>query len=122
MKRAERFAEIGADILFVEAPQSENEMRTVCSDLPGPKMANIVEGGDTPDLSNAALHEIGFSIAAYPLSLMASAMQAMVDTLHSMRSDKRPHQMRFSELRRRVGFDEYYAASERYASAKRSTQ
>lgn len=45
--RAETFAELGADILFVEAPQSEAEMREVCANLPGPKMANIVEGGAT---------------------------------------------------------------------------
>ncbi|MEM1345075.1 MAG: isocitrate lyase/PEP mutase family protein, partial [Pseudomonadota bacterium] len=47
--RAERFHTLGADILFVEAPRSVEEMRQVCADLPGPKMANIVEGGETPD-------------------------------------------------------------------------
>lgn len=117
--RAERFAELGADILFVEAPQSEDEMRYLCRNLPGPKMANIVEGGATPDLPNAALHDIGYSIAAYPLSLMASAMQAMVTTLRSMRDDARPGQMDFVELRNRIGFDAYYEASDRYASSKR---
>ena len=117
--RAEVFAELGADILFVEAPQSEAEMREVCANLPGPKMANIVEGGATPDLPNAALHDIGFSIAAYPLSVMASAMQAMVTTLRHMRQDERPGQMDFVELRRRIGFDDYYDASERYASSRR---
>ena len=117
--RAAKFAELGADILFVEAPQSEAEMREVCAALPGPKMANIVEGGATPDLPNAALHDIGYSIAAYPLSLMAAAMQAMVTTLKSMRDDSRPGQMDFGELRQRIGFEEYYSASETYASTKR---
>ncbi|SHH31380.1 isocitrate lyase/PEP mutase family protein [Marivita hallyeonensis] len=119
--RAAQFAELGADILFVEAPQSEAEMRDVCSNLPGPKMANIVEGGATPDLPNAALHDIGYAIAAYPLSLMASAMQAMVTTLRAMRDDQRPNQMDFAELRDRIGFNAYYEASERYASSKRTT-
>ena len=117
--RATAFAELGADILFVEAPRSEAEMRAVCSSLPGPKMANIVEGGETPDLPNAALQDIGYSIAAYPLSLMASAMQAMVTTLRSMRDDARPGQMAFGELRRRIGFDTYYESSKRYGSAER---
>lgn len=117
--RAQGYAELGADILFVEAPQSVDEMRTICADVPGPKMANIVEGGHTPDLPNAALHDIGFSIAAYPLSLMASAMQAMVTTLRAMREDQRPDQMDFTELRRRIGFDDYYDASKAYASARR---
>jgi 2-methylisocitrate lyase-like PEP mutase family enzyme len=121
LARAARFAELGADILFVEAPHSEDEMREVCRSLPGPKMANIVEGGATPDLPNAALHDIGYAIAAYPLSLMASAMEAMVATLRSMRHDARPNQMDFGELRDRIGFNTYYDVSDRYRSDKRET-
>lgn len=118
--RAARFADIGADILFVEAPKTETEMREICANLPGAKMANIVEGGETPDLPNAALHDIGYSIAAYPLSLMAAAMQAMVTTLRAMREDDRPGRMEFGELRRRIGFDDYYEVSERYATSNRN--
>lgn len=117
--RAEKFAELGADILFVEAPRDQDEMREVCRAIPGPKMANIVEGGQTPDLTNEELHDIGYSIAAYPLSLMAAAMQAMVATLRSMRSDERPGLMDFAELRRRIGFDDYYETSERYSTSRR---
>ena len=119
IERAAVFAELGADILFVEAPKSTAEMRDVCSNLPGPKMANIVEGGETPDLPNAALHDIGYSIAAYPLSLMAAAMQAMVTSLRAMRADQRPGLMDFGELRSRIGFNDYYEASQAYASSKR---
>jgi 2-methylisocitrate lyase-like PEP mutase family enzyme len=118
--RAERFAELGADILFVEAPRSVDEMRAVCAELPGPKMANIVEGGETPALSHAELREIGFSIAAYPLTLMAAAMQAMVATLSALRADApRDALMDFGELRRRIGFDAYYETSEAYATSRR---
>lgn len=119
IERAARFAELGADILFVEAPKSVAEMRQVCESLPGPKMANIVEGGETPDLPVDELRDIGFSIAAYPLSLMAAAMQAMVTSLRGMRQDQRPGQMDFKELRHRIGFDAYYEASETYASSRR---
>ena len=119
IERAARFAELGADILFVEAPKSVEEMREVCRSLPGPKMANIVEGGATPDLSNGELYDIGYSIAAYPLTLMAAAMQAMVSTLRSMRDDARPGLMDFVELRQRIGFDDYYEASEKYDTSKR---
>ena len=121
IERAAKFAELGADILFVEAPQSEAEMREVCRSLPGPKMANIVEGGATPDLSNAKLYDIGYSIAAYPLTLMAAAMQAMVSTLRSMRDDRRAGLMNFVELRKRIGFDDYYQASEKYDTSKRDS-
>lgn len=118
IERAAEFARLGADILFVEAPESEAEMRAICRELPGPKMANIVEGGTTPDLPNAALHDIGYSIAAYPLTLMASAMQAMVATLRTMRGDARNGLMDFSELRERIGFNDYYETSTRYSSSR----
>tara|TARA_R110002049_G_scaffold210604_1_gene381471 strand:- start:2451 stop:3341 length:891 start_codon:yes stop_codon:yes gene_type:complete len=119
--RAAKFKELGADILFVEAPKSVAEMRTVCAELSGPKMANIVEGGETPDLSPDELKDIGYQIAAYPLSLMAAAMKAMVETLQSMkagvpRDDKL---MDWADLRKRIGFDAYYQDSERYASSRR---
>ncbi|MGF1503478.1 MAG: oxaloacetate decarboxylase [Paracoccaceae bacterium] len=119
--RAEEFARLGADILFVEAPRSETEMREICAALPGPKMANIVEGGETPDLPPAMLHEIGYRIAAYPLALMSAAMRAMVETLATLRqgAPRDRHLMGFGELRRRVGFDAYYEASASYASAER---
>jgi 2-methylisocitrate lyase-like PEP mutase family enzyme len=117
--RAEQFAKLGADILFVEAPKTESEMREICDALPGPKMANIVEGGETPDIPNAVLREIGYAIAAYPLSLMASAMAAMTATLRDMKNDKRPDLMEFGELRRRIGFDDYYRVSAKYDATHR---
>jgi len=119
IERAAKFAELGADILFVEAPKSEAEMREVCRSLPGPKMANIVEGGETPDLPNAALHDIGYAIAAYPLTLMAAAMAAMTATLRGMREDRRENLMGFGELRERIGFEDYYRISSDYDSASR---
>jgi len=119
IERAATFAKLGADILFVEAPKSEAEMREVCRSLPGPKMANIVEGGETPDLSNATLHDIGYKIAAYPLTLMASAMAAMTSTLRSMRQDQRNGLMEFGELRERIGFNDYYESSSIYKSSSR---
>ncbi|MFK7751829.1 MAG: oxaloacetate decarboxylase [Sedimentitalea sp.] len=119
ISRAEKFAELGADILFVEAPVSEAEMREVCASLPGPKMANTVEGGDSPELPIEVLHDIGYSLAAYPLTLMASAMQAMVMTLRAMRGGNASDLMDFTELRDRIGFDAYYQASANYASSRR---
>lgn len=114
--RAMKFAELGADILFVEAPRSETEMRRICEELPGPKMANLVEGGDTPLLSHQMLAQIGFSIAAYPLTLLNSAMYAMQQSLETMKSGQHPEQiMDFSELREIVGFDDYYKMESRYS-------
>lgn len=115
IERAAGFAELGADILFVEAPHSEAEMRRVCESLPGPKMANLVEGGDTPLLPHAALKDIGFSIAAYPLTLLSSAMLSMRNALEVMKKGSHPETvMDFAELRDIVGFDQYYEIEKRY--------
>ncbi|MCK2166183.1 isocitrate lyase/PEP mutase family protein [Thalassospira xiamenensis] len=119
--RAAKFAKLGADILFVEAPKTIAEMRELCAALPGPKMANIVEGGETPDLTPEELSDIGYQIAAYPLSLMAAAMKAMVETLQLMKAGKPRTDMLmdWGQLRNRIGFDAYYEESERYATSKR---
>lgn len=120
--RAARYKELGADILFVEAPKTVAEMQEICRELPGPKMANIVEGGETPELSHKELRDIGYAIAAYPLTLMASAMKAMVKTLDQLRSDqdRTPDLMDFKELRQRIGFNDYYEVSAQYETSKRS--
>ena len=120
--RAARFHELGAEILFVEAPRTVDEMRTVCKELPGYKMANIVENGVTPDLPPAELEALGFSIAAYPLSLMSAAMKAMLATLDALRSGQPRDELLldFAELRQRIGFNDYYETSNRYKSAQRS--
>ncbi len=122
IERAARFAELGADILFVEAPKTVEEMRQVCAELPGPKMANIVEGGETPDLSHAELRDIGYAIAAYPLTLLAASMKAMTESLVALRddTDRTPALMPFMELRRRIGFDDYYEASSAYETSRRN--
>lgn len=84
-------------------------------------MANIVEGGETPDLSHEELRDIGYAIAAYPLTLMASAMKAMVATLQQLKSDqdRTPDLMDFKELRDRIGFNDYYEVSAKYETSKR---
>jgi 2-methylisocitrate lyase-like PEP mutase family enzyme len=121
IERAAKFHELGADILFVEAPKSEAEMREICASLPGPKMANIVEGGETPDLPQDVLFDIGYAIAAYPLTLMSAAMKAMTGALDALEKDSKRDSllMDFTEIRRRIGFDAYYELSNAYSSSSR---
>ncbi|MCA9501494.1 MAG: isocitrate lyase/PEP mutase family protein [Myxococcales bacterium] len=119
LERCRLFADLGADILFLEAPRSEAEMRLFCESLPGiPKMANIVEDGDTPALAPARLEAIGYRIAAYPLSLLSAAVCAMQEALAALRMG-RPVERRvaFEELRAVVGFPEYDAALARFRSS-----
>lgn len=108
IERCRIFADLGADILFLEAPQSEDEMAELCRALPGPKMANMVEQGDTPVLSPDRLHELGFKIAAYPLTLLSAAVTAMRDTLESLGKGETPARLTsFESLRELVGFPDY---------------
>ena len=113
--RCRLFREIGADITFLEAPTSEAEMRRYCSEVDGPKMANLIEGGKTPLLPPARLEEIGYAIAVYPLTLLNVSIQAMRTALVNLRNGERAEAaMKFDDLKKAVGFPEYYADEVRY--------
>ena len=120
--RGKQYQEIGADIIFIEAPKTVEEMETICREVPGCHMANIVEGGLTPNLSMEQLQDVGFQFVAYPLTLLAASMQAMKLTLELMRQDlpRANHLMDFEELRDRIGFNEYYETSQVYETSRRS--
>lgn len=116
MWRIRAFADAGADILFLEAPRTEEEMRAFCAGAGGPCMANMVEQGETPVLPPQRLEELGFRIAAYPLTLMNAALAAMNAALRALAEGRTPDGLLdFAELRNIVGFDDYYEAESRYA-------
>ena len=119
--RANAFRDAGADILFVEAPQSEAEMARVTKEAPGIHMANMVEGGKTPIPPMDRLHELGFNLAIFPLTLLSAAMRAISESLAAMKSERHPADrlMGFDDLKRIVGFDAYYEAESRYAGARK---
>jgi 2-methylisocitrate lyase-like PEP mutase family enzyme len=117
LDRCRAFADLGADMLFLEAPRSEAEMERFCREGPAlPKMANVVEEGQTPVLLPERLEQIGFKLAAYPLTLLSAAARAMQDALAAL-AEGRPVSQRldFSELQEVVGFHAYDAALEAYA-------
>ena len=122
LERAQKFHDLGADILFVEAPKNEEEMKQICSELPGCKMANIVEGGLTPNIPMTELNEMGYQIAAYPLTLLSASMRAMKNALANLKSDKPRDKdiLNFSDLRDIIGFEEYYETSSQYETSKRN--
>jgi 2-methylisocitrate lyase-like PEP mutase family enzyme len=122
LERAQKFHDLGADILFVEAPKNEEEMKQICSELPGCKMANIVEGGLTPNIPMTELNEMGYQIAAYPLTLLSASMRAMKNALANLKSDTPRDNdiLNFSELRDIIGFEDYYEISSQYETSKRN--
>ncbi|HVM85759.1 MAG TPA: oxaloacetate decarboxylase [Candidatus Binatia bacterium] len=68
IERAQIYREAGADVIFVEAPLTIDEMSRICSEIPAPCMANSVEGGKTPLLSAEALQQIGYAAVAFPVA------------------------------------------------------
>lgn len=118
LTRARLFYELGADVTFVEAPQSEEQMRTYCQSVPGLKLANMLEMGDTPILPPNQLFEMGYSIAAYPLTLLSASVRAQEEALAKLREgipeQVRPLLKTFEELRDVVGFPEYYDKEDKY--------
>ena len=114
--RAKAFQQIGADISFLEAPKTEAEMRRYCADVPGPKMANMVEQGDSPFLPPAKLAEIGYKIAVYPITLILAGIRAMEEALAKMKAGGgHPERLaEFAHLRDIVGFPDYYEAEKKY--------
>lgn len=117
--RARGFAEIGADISFVEAPESAAEMRQYCDSVPGPKMANMIEFGKTPNLPPKQLEEIGYKIAVYPLTLLNASIRAMQNSLEDIREGRQPHNiLDFEGLQAAVGFPSYYDEESRYLSGR----
>lgn len=114
--RSKEFKRLGADVLFIEAPESVEEMQIVCAELAGPKMVNLLEGGKTPVLPAKELECIGFKIAAYPLTLLSSAVKAMTETLELLAKGQPlgQHLLAFDVLRNVIGFDAYYEQESRY--------
>lgn len=84
IERAQIYREAGADVIFVEAPLTVDEMARICSEVPAPCMANNVEGGKSPILSASVLEEIGYELVAYPVAatyVIAQTLRRLYATL-----------------------------------------
>ena len=113
--RANEFAKLGADITFLEAPESIEEMKEYCNQVPGHKMANMIEHGKTPVLPAEQLEEIGYKISVFPLSLLNASIVAMRESLAMIKQGKEPTNiLDFEGLKSAVGFPEYYDEFDRY--------
>jgi 2-methylisocitrate lyase-like PEP mutase family enzyme len=104
LARGRMYREAGADMLFIEAPQSVGEIEAVARAFPDvPLLFNYAEGGKTPPVSHAALRELGFRVVIFPLSMLLAATGAMRAALTSIKTDGTP----ISLLGSLVGFDEF---------------
>ena len=78
LRRGEAYAKAGADILFIESPESVDEMQTICQTFRGiPLVANMVEKGRTPVLSKEELENLGYKIAIFPVTALLASVHAL---------------------------------------------
>lgn len=120
LRRAEAYAKAGADVLFVESPESEEEMRRIGASFDLPLLANMVEGGRTPVLSQTELESIGYKLAIFPVTALLAATEAMKAVYRTLKRDGSSAAVdvplqKFSELTQLMGFQDVWDFEKRYA-------
>jgi 2-methylisocitrate lyase-like PEP mutase family enzyme len=88
MRRCDAYLEAGADVLFLESPETEQELEAIGKRFDAPLIINVVEGGRTPQLSPADLQRLGFSLAIYPASGFLAVAQALHKVYGELRARK----------------------------------
>jgi 2-methylisocitrate lyase-like PEP mutase family enzyme len=114
--RANRYAEAGADMIFVEAPRTSEEIERIAKEVSAPLLINLVIGGLTPLESAERLNELGYAIAIYPTVPLTAAATAMVTGLAEL-AGRDPGEFvpkDIAGLFQLVGLDEWTATGERF--------
>lgn len=118
--RAQAYQAAGADILFVEALESKEEMRIACAKVEGPMMANMANGGSTPMMTVDEMQDIGFAIAIAPSLTSLAAANAIEKSLVAMKVQGSPEPEgvpinNFKEFCSLIGFDDVWAFEKKWA-------
>lgn len=121
LRRGEAFANAGADILFIESPESVAEMETIGKAFDTPLVANMANGGVTPILSKEELIRVGYSAAIFPAAgflAATAALDAVYETLRRTGStaDLDVPLYPFADMNRLMGFEEVWAFEKKYAA------
>jgi 2-methylisocitrate lyase-like PEP mutase family enzyme len=118
--RAKAFAKLGVDAIFVEAPQSEEELAEIPRRIPDvPLLVNVFKGGKTPMLAVERLDKLGYRIAIYPSETQRAAIYAMRAALSTLKNEGTTESMdealtTFKERDKIVGLDEWQSIERRY--------
>ena len=120
LRRAELYGKAGADILFVESPESEDEMRTICERVDKPLLANMVEGGRTPVKSREVLQQLGYRIAIFPVTALLAATEAMAAAYATLKAQGSSAGIAqplypFRDMSTLMGFQEVWDFEKKYA-------
>lgn len=120
LRRAEMYARAGADLLFVESPESVQEMETICRHFDLPLVANMVEGGRTPILSQKELQQLGYGLVIFPATAFlaaGAAFESVYQGIKSTGSSKNSSvpQHEFGQFSQLMGFDWVQAFDQNHA-------
>jgi carboxyvinyl-carboxyphosphonate phosphorylmutase len=119
IERGNRYAEAGADVIFVEAPQTEEEIQRVAREVRAPLLANMVPGGRTPPVKVSELERLGFKIVIFPAACMAAAIPAIEAALRRLAERETDwdggEALSPMDIFRKVGFDWWHAVEERFS-------
>ena len=120
IKRGRAFAKLGVDAIFVEAPQSEDELAEIPRRIPNvPILVNVFKGGKTPMLPMQRLQEIGYRIAIYPSETQRAAIHAMRRALETLKREGTTESIddsltTFKERDQVVGLDDWQKIEREY--------
>ncbi|SDX95612.1 2,3-dimethylmalate lyase [Eubacterium barkeri] len=123
LERGLAYKEAGADIIFIESPEGEEEMKRINETIPGYTLANMVEGGRTPLLKNAELEALGYNITIYPTASIYVATKAMVDLWTALKNDDTTAgvmdtMVTFSEFNDLMGLEKIREVEHNYATGR----
>jgi len=119
IERGHAYADAGADIVFVEAPESRAELERIADAFEVPTFANMIEGGKTPFLRADDLEELGFDIVVYPLSALFAATKAMQDAYDTLAAEGTTSDIRgvsFAEFEDVIGSEQYRTQERQYSN------
>jgi len=125
IERAKEYYRAGADMIFVEAPESMEQIRLIARELKGiPLLFNWAEGGKTPPVDLNTLRELGFKIVIFPISALLSATKAIMKVLESIKKDGTPINVMgelfpFNEFLNFIGLPEVQQLEKKYVSKER---
>jgi 2-methylisocitrate lyase-like PEP mutase family enzyme len=119
IRRGKAFAKAGADVVFIESPESEEEMLRVAAEIDAPLFANMVNGGRTPLLSAEKLASMGYSIAIHPaigfLSVGAALQKAYSDLAKNGETTADIDLYSFADFNKLLGFEDVWAFEKKFA-------
>lgn len=124
LRRGEAYARAGADILFIESPETQDEMRRIGETFPSyPLVANMVEKGRTPVLSKVELEALGYKIAIFPVTALLASVQAMTKVYDHFKGtgssiDNPVDLYDFGELSQLMGFEDVWQFEKRFVETK----